>query len=89
MLAGYLGSQLATVVHAQTPSTVLQISGAWATHTSCTPVPAQTSLCLNSEGLWQSINGTAFTQIGAVGVISVNGKTGAVTISATTTTILQ
>lgn len=55
-------------VHAQTPTNVLQISGAYATHTACTPVPSQSSACLASDGLWVSVNGAAFTQLGAAAV---------------------
>lgn len=72
-------------VKAQTASTVLQISGAWATHASCATVPGQTSLCLASDGLWQSLNGAAYAQVGVGGVLSVNGKTGAVVLNASTT----
>lgn len=74
-------------VHAQGAS-VLQISGTYSAHTACTTTPSQTTICLASDGLWLSLNGSAFAQVGGVvpvGVTSINGKTGAVTISATTT----
>lgn len=74
-------------VHAQT-SQVLQVSGSWSTHTACVLSVGQTTICLASDGLWLSLNGAAFTQLGVAapaGVISVNGKTGVVVLSATTT----
>jgi hypothetical protein len=71
-------------VHAQASPNILQITGAYTTHASCTPTVGQPTLCLASDGLWLSINGGVFTQVGTAGVTSVNGKTGAVTISAAT-----
>ena len=84
LLGGFLGARVSSV-HAQTTA-VLQFSGSWSTHTSCTPVTGQTSICLASDGLWQSINGGAFTQVGGAGVtsIAVNGgtaQTGAVALT--------
>lgn len=81
-------------VHAQT-STVLQISGAYAAHTSCTPVPTQVTACLASDGLWISVNGGAFTVLASaapsgvtsVAVCNMTGltcapaQTGAVTVN--------
>jgi len=51
-------------------------------HTAC-PVAATgvTSYCFASDGLWESISGAAYTQLGAAvagGVTSFNGRTGAV-----------
>jgi hypothetical protein len=84
-MVAYWGNRIADKVHAQSTSQVLQVSGTYASHTSCTVSAGQASLCLASDGLWLSVNGGAFTQVGAGAVTSVNGKTGAVVISATTT----
>jgi hypothetical protein len=57
-------------------------------HTLCTVTPATTQYCFASDGLWMSLNGAAYVQLGAVapvGVVSVNGKTGVVVLGATTT----
>ena len=78
-------------------------------HTLCTVVASATTFCFAADGVWQSLNGAAFAQLGAQGpagptgatgatgpqgpqgpagsggVTSVNGKTGAVTLAATTT----
>lgn len=50
-------------------------------HTSCTVVPSQTEFCFAGDGLWQSLNGGAYVQITTQSVTSVNGKTGAVTLT--------
>ncbi len=54
-------------------------------HTSC-PVATvgKTQYCFATDGLWQSLNGAAYTQlgVGTGGVASLNGKTGALTITA-------
>jgi hypothetical protein len=50
-------------------------------HTACTVIATTTSYCFASDGLWVSLNGAAYTQIGVVavtGVSSFNGRTGAV-----------
>ena len=50
--------------------------------------PATTQYCFASDGLWMSLNGAAYVQLGVAtpaGVTSVNGKTGAVILGATTT----
>ena len=54
-------------------------------HATCTvspvTVPASTTYCFASDGLWQSVNGAAYTQVGitaVTGVTSFNGRTGAV-----------
>lgn len=80
----------------QAQSNALQIQAA-ATHTSCTVSTGITQFCFASDGLWQSLNGGAYTQLGVItgGVtsISVNGgtaQTGAVSItipSKATTTV--
>ena len=96
-------------VHAQTTTTPLAITVA-GVHTSCLPAATgTTTFCFASDGLWQSLNGAAYTQLGGVGpagpagatgpmgpagatgpagpaggVTSVNGKTGTVVLSATT-----
>jgi hypothetical protein len=51
------------------------------THTSCTVTASTTQYCFASDGLWVSLNGAVYTQIGVVavtGVTSFNGRTGAV-----------
>lgn len=80
-LAAFAGNWVG--VHAQT-SQVLQVSGSWSTHTACALSTGQTTICLASDGLWLSLNGAAFTQLGvaAPGVTSLNGKQGALIISA-------
>lgn len=75
LLGGFIGARLSVpTVHAQS-ATVLQITGVYSTHASCVlPALGSTSLCLASDGLWQSLSGAAFVQIGAVtptGVLSV------------------
>src|SRR5579863_126235 len=57
-----------------------QVSVSAATHTSCTVTAGLTQFCFASDGLWQSLSGAAYTQIGggAAGVTSFNGRTGAV-----------
>jgi hypothetical protein len=61
-------------------------------HTACivspVTVPASATLCVAGDGTWISINGGAYTQLGAggaSGVVSVNGKTGVVVLAGTTT----
>jgi hypothetical protein len=52
-----------------------------ATHASCTVTAATTQYCFAADGLWVSLNGAVYTQIGVVavtGVSSFNGRTGAV-----------
>jgi len=56
------------------------VSGA---HTLCTTLSplGEATYCFANDGLWVSLNGAAFTQIGVVavtGVTSFNGRTGAV-----------
>jgi len=81
-------------VHAQTATTPLAITVA-GLHTSCLPVAVGvTTFCFASDGLWQSLNGAAYVQLGVSiipPVTSVNGKTGAVVLGAvtTSTTTLQ
>lgn len=79
----------------QAQSSALQIQAA-ATHTSCTVATGITQFCFASDGLWQSISGGAYTQLGTPGgvtSISVNGgtaQTGAVALtipSKATTTV--
>ena len=67
-LCGFLGGRL------RAQSAVLQFTGAWAAHTACVVTVGQTSLCLASDGVWQSINGAAFTQLGAA-VTTAGGVT--------------
>lgn len=72
------------LVHAQNPTlTPWQFGVNGATHTSCQVVASSTQFCFASDGVWQSINGGAFTQLGtpAAGVTSFNGRTGAVTLT--------
>jgi len=51
-------------------------------HASCPAIAAGlTSYCFASDGLWQSLNGAAYVQLGVAapaGVTSFNGRTGAV-----------
>jgi hypothetical protein len=78
LIAGFVLGVIVT--HAQTPVPA-QFSVSAATHTSCNPVTGATAYCFASDGLWVSVNGGAFTQIGAAvvtGVTSFNGRTGAV-----------
>ena len=58
-----------------------------APHTACPVLVGQTNFCFASDGLWQSLNGAAYSQLGSgtSGVISVNGKTGIVVLTGTTT----
>ena len=67
-----------------TPFTVIAQS---LTHTSCPAVIASTTqFCFASDGLWQSLSGAAYTQVGGgtAGVTSWNGQTGVVTYTAPT-----
>ena len=82
-VAAFAGNWLGNVVHAQT-TVALQLTGN-APHTTCTVQAGQTIYCFANDGFWQSLNGAAFTQLGAPvgGVTSVNGKTGAVVLTAT------
>lgn len=86
LASAFVGSWLGNIAHAQGASTVFQVSGAYSTHTACVlPPVGQTGACLASDGLWISINGGAFTQVGvpvAVGVTSLNGKTGDLKVTA-------
>ena len=71
-------------------------------HTLCTVTAATTKYCFAGDGLWLSLNGAAYVQVGAatagVSSISVNGgsaQTGAVLLiiptkaTTTATTVLQ
>lgn len=51
-------------------------------HTACTVAPLTTQYCFAGDGLWVSLNGAAYTQVGSGGVQSINGKTGIVVITA-------
>jgi len=78
---------LSRPANAQTVPTTLQLTGS-APHTTCAIVPSTTNYCFANDGLWQSINGAPYVQLTPStpsGVISVNGKTGVVVITATTT----
>jgi hypothetical protein len=80
-------------VHAQTAGAVTFQGGG--PHTTCaTPVPGISQTCIASDGLYQSDNGGAYwrvIQLTTSAVTSVNGKTGAVVLGATTvaTTTMQ
>ncbi|SRR6266705_1047633 len=83
LLGGYIGTKIA-VVEAQTTPTALQLTGS-APHTTCAVTPATTTFCFANDGLWQSINGGAYAQLGVAtggvttgGVTSFNGRTGVV-----------
>lgn len=74
-------SQVRQPVFAQTPNNPWQFSVSSATHTSCTTTASTTTFCFASDGVWQSLQGATFTQVGVVqatGVTSFNGRTGAV-----------
>lgn len=88
VLGGY---SLGRTVKAQTVPTTLQLTGS-APHTTCAVVASTTNFCFANDGLWQSINGAPYVQLtpsAPSGVLSVNGKTGVVVITATSTTTLQ
>lgn len=73
---------------AQSGSVVYIAPAAGTTLTNCGTPTTGFPMCGVATG-WYVWNGTAWIQIGVVtaaGVTSVNGKTGAVTISATSTT---
>jgi hypothetical protein len=93
--AAFAGTWLGNVAHAQTAAIPAQITVV-GTHTQCTATPAATpahaDICFAADGIWLSINGAAFTQLGAasaVGVTSFNGRTGAVVPSANDYTYSQ
>jgi hypothetical protein len=61
-------------VQAQATSGPLQIQAVSVAHTSCTITASVTTYCFASDGLWQSLSGAAFVQLGvasAPGVTSV------------------
>jgi len=68
-------------VHAQAANAGIVQVTATGLHTQCTVVVGETHFCFASDGLWQSLNGAAYTQVVAGGVVSVNGKTGVVTLA--------
>jgi len=74
--------------YAQNISVPFSYSVGTATHTACpTVVVGVTQYCYPADGPYVSINGGAWQAIplSASGVTSVNGKTGAVVLGATTT----
>jgi hypothetical protein len=86
VLGAILGGILSMVSRAQTPAT-LQLTGTQS-HTACTlSTTGSATFCFATDGLWQSLNGGAYTQIGAsagVTSIAVNGgaaQTGAVALT--------
>lgn len=79
-------------VHAQTAgSTLPPVMCYQVLHTSCATSVGTTTYAFASDGLWISLNGAPFAQvqIGPVvaGVTSLNGKSGALTISTVTSTV--
>ena len=58
-------------------------------HTSCTVIPNSTEYCFSGDGLWESLNGAAYVQLTPGGVTSVNGQTGVVTISVSSSLSVQ
>ena len=60
-----------------------------APHLNCPAVVVGVSqYCFATDGIWQSLNGAAWTQVGVptvTGVTSLNGKTGSLTITANST----
>lgn len=84
-----IGIVSGVLVHAQTTAGLPAQATFGGVHTACTlsPGPAvppalpQASLCEAGDGLWLSVNGGAYVQLGAAGaagVTSFNGRTGAV-----------
>jgi hypothetical protein len=72
------------------PAVTTVFGGAAGDHTHCGPVAAlgSASMCLATDGIWQSVNGGPWTQLGASGpaVVTINGKTqSAFTITGTAT----
>ena len=75
ILAGIIIGQQLHVVKAQSGNPLqMQVSGV---HTACTVTAATTSFCFATDGLWQSLNGAAYTQLGgtASASLTVNGVT--------------
>ncbi|SRR6266404_4278337 len=82
-----IGITIGRGARAQTVPTTLQLTGS-APHTTCAIVASTTNYCFANDGLWQSLNGAPYVQLTPGtpnAVTSVNGKTGAVVIAATTT----
>jgi hypothetical protein len=52
-----------------------QMAVGTATHASCTVTAATTQYCFASDGLWVSLAGAAYTQIGVVAVTGVTSVT--------------
>lgn len=84
-LGGY--AYHANEIHAQAATAApwqVAVAGA---HSLCTAVASTTTYCFAQDGLWVSINGATFTQVGGVTgnvVTSLNGKTGDLKLSAST-----
>jgi hypothetical protein len=117
VLAGMIiiGIGTAWRLRAQAANAIPWQVGVTGAHTLCVVVAGQTNYCFAADGLWISLNGAAYVQMGVTGpigpagpagpagaagatgpqgppgtpgsggVTSVNGKTGVVTIAATTT----
>jgi hypothetical protein len=65
--------------HAQTTIGHFEMGVGTDLHTSCTVLASTTKYCFAADGLYISLNGAAYAQIAATaGVISFNGRTGAV-----------
>lgn len=76
LFVGYLYGQVARPL-------VIQVVDSALVNTTCpTPSSGVTQFCFAYNGIWQSLNGATYTQLGAAasgGVTSFNGQTGAVT----------
>lgn len=75
-LGFFLGQRNTVKAQTSAPPWQVTVSGS---HSLCTPVSGQTTFCFASDGLWQSLAGGAFTQLGgsqAAPTITINGKSG-------------
>ena len=74
---------------AQTPSALPPVICYQVAHTSCIVTAGVTTYAFASDGFWISLNGAAFAQVQPAStgfvVTSLNGKTGALTITANST----
>lgn len=74
LIAAFVGTRLANTQAQTAAPPVFQYVAGTLTHTACLPTTGATTFCLVADGAWISVNGGAFTQIGApvaAGVTSV------------------